>query len=121
MCIVLKCISDGPTWVIVVGVGNYCFHFFGVAVGLFELESCFLGDFLTVSSWSSVALFFGLVGSLWYVILSLNSMDRPNKARLATYPLSGLFLEYSRRETPYFMSLLANSLHSSRDFGMLAL
>ena len=28
-----------------VGVGIYRFHFFGVAAGLLELESCFLGDF----------------------------------------------------------------------------
>ena len=43
-------VSDHPTWVIVVGVGIYRFHFFGVALGLLELDSCFLGDFFTVSS-----------------------------------------------------------------------
>ena len=43
-------ISDRPTWVIVIGVGIYRFYFFGIAVGLLELESCFLGDFFTLSS-----------------------------------------------------------------------
>ena len=119
---VCKCYRDDhPTWVIVVDVDIYCFHFFGVAVGLLELQSCFLGDFLTGSSWSSAALFFLLVGSLWNVMLWLISTESPNKVRPATDPLSGLFLEYSRRETPYFMSLLAKSLHSSGEFGILAL